>query len=173
MNNSDYTLPSIAAIALAILFPMYWVALILSGTFDSDISFYHSTVGFTWLDLLFMFIGVLTIYVYLCLKRLLNDRYGFSGVNLPLNILIGCSAIHFFCLAALDLMMDVFGAGLGLNVHKFVLNANILIGVGSMLVFGIADLLMGVLLLKNADNDSSILKMFAIVVIIQCVFEIT
>ena len=173
MNNSDYTLPAIAAIALAILFPIYWVTAILSGMFDSDINFYHSTIGFSWLDLLFVFVGLLTIYVYLCLKRILNDQYGFSGVNLPLNILIACNSIYFFGLAALDLVMDVFGTGLGLSVHKFVLNANISIGVGSMPVFGIANILMGVLLLRNADIDSSILKMFAIVVIIQGIFEIT
>jgi hypothetical protein len=173
MNNSDYTLPCIAAIALAILFPIYWVAAILSGIFDSDINFYHSSIGFSWLDLLFVFVGLLTIYVYLCLKRLLNDQYGFSGVNLPLNILIACSAIYFFGLAALDLVMDLFGAGFGLSAHKFILNANISIGVGGTLVFGVADILMGVLLLKNADNDSGILKIFAIVVIIQGIFEIT
>jgi hypothetical protein len=90
-----------------------------------------------------------------------------------LNILIVCSAIYFFALAALDLVMDVFGDGLGLSVHKFVINANITIGVGGLLVFGVADILMGVLLLKNSDNDSSILKTLAIVAIIQGIIEIT
>jgi uncharacterized membrane protein len=173
MNNSDYTLPGIAAIALAILFPLYWVIVISSGMLDSRISFYQSTIGFAWSDLLFVFVGLLTVYVYLCLKRLLNQQYGFSGVNLPLNILIACSAIYFFALAALDLVMDVFGDGLGLSVHKFVINANITISVGSLLVYGIADILMGVLLLKNSDNDSSILKTLAIVAIIQGIIEIT
>ncbi|MGK0375963.1 MAG: hypothetical protein ACJA2E_002451 [Arenicella sp.] len=173
MNNSDYTLAGIAAIALAILFPLYWVIAISSGMFDSGISFYQSVIGFAWSDLLFVFVGLLTVYVYLCLKRLLNQQYGFSGVNLPLNILIVCSAIYFFALAALDLVMDVFGDGLGLSVHKFVINANITIGVGGLLVFGVADILMGVLLLKNSDNDSSILKTLAIVAIIQGIIEIT
>jgi hypothetical protein len=104
---------------------------------------------------------------------LLNQQYGFSGVNLPLNILIACTAIYYFGLALLDLVMDVFGDGLGLSAHKFAINANIVIGVGSLLVYGVADILMGVLLLKNADNDSSILKIFAIVVIIQGIFEVT
>jgi hypothetical protein len=173
MNYSDYTLPGIAAIALAILFPLYWVIVISSGVLDSGISFYQSTIGFAWSDLLFVFVGLLTVYVYLCLKRLLNQQYGFSGVNLPLNILIACSAIYFFALAALDLVMDVFGDGLGLSVHKFVINANITISVGSLLVYGVADILMGVLLLKNSDNDSSIIKTLAIVAIIQGIFEIT
>ncbi|MBL4672970.1 MAG: hypothetical protein JKX81_11980 [Arenicella sp.] len=173
MNNSDYTLPGIAAIALAILFPMYWIIVIAGGMFDSGINYYQSTIELTFSDLLFAVVGLLTVYVYLCLKRILNDQFGIEGVNLPLNILIVSSAIYFFCLAALDLAMAVFGDGLGLSAHKFVLNANLSIGIGSLFVFGVADILLGVLLLKNPHNQSSILKSLAIVAIIQGVIEIT
>ncbi len=173
MNNSDYTLPGIAAIALAILFPIYWIIAISSGIFDSGINFYQSTTELTFSDLLFAVVGLLTVYVYLCLKRILNDQFSFSGVNLPLNILIVCSAIYFFCLAGLDLVMAIFGDGLGLSVHKFVLNTNLSIGIGSLFIFGVADILLGVLLLKSPHSQSIILKSLAIVVIIQGVIEIT
>lgn len=173
MNNNDYALPSIATIALLILFPLYWVSLISSGMFDSGADFYRSITDFTLFDVLFLLIGVLTVYVYLSLKRLLNDQYGFSGVNLPLNVLIITSVVYVFGLAGIDIVMGLLGDSLGLGAHKFALNANLLIGVGSMIVFGVADILMGVLLLKNADNESTMLKALAIVVIVQGVVEIT
>lgn len=173
MNNNDYALPSIATIALLILFPLYWVSLISSGMFDSGADFYRSITDFTLFDVLFLLIGVLTVYVYLSLKRLLNDQYGFSGVNLPLNVLIITSVVYVLGLAGIDIVMGLLGDSLGLGAHKFALNANLLIGVGSMIVFGVADILMGVLLLKNADNESTMLKALAIVVIVQGVVEIT
>jgi hypothetical protein len=173
MNNSDYRLPGIAAIALAILFPMYWIIAIAGGMFDSGINYYQSTIELTFSDLLFAVVGLLTVYVYLCLKRILNAQFAFTGVYLPLNILIVCSAIYFFCLVALDLGMAVFGDGLGLSVHKFALNSSLSIGIASLLIFGVADILLGVLLLKSPHSQSGILKSLAIVVIIQGVIEIT
>ena len=69
--------------------------------------------------------------------------------------------------------MSIFGHSLGLSSHKFVLNANLMVGIGSMLVFGVADILLGVVLLKSAISDSSIIKALGVVVIVQGFIEIT
>jgi len=173
MSNNDYTLPGIAAITLAVLFPMYWISLILSGAFDSMSQFYYSTIEFTLSDLCFVVLGILSIYIYLSFKRLLNNQIGFAAVNIPLNLIIATCAVYFVGLSALEIMIDLFGGSLGLAIHKFVLNANSAIAVGSLIVFGVADILIGAMILKNVSDDSMGLKVLAIIMIIQGVLEIS
>lgn len=173
MNNNDYTAPGIAAIALAILFPIYWLAEIFSGTFESGEAFYRNTLSLGFLDLVFLIIGLLCIYIYFNLKKILHEQFNFHGVDIFINVIIAVTAIYFIGLFALDVGMTIFGDKVQLPAHKLALNINYVVGIGSMIIFGAADLLMGVLLLKNSDVDNGILKAFAVITIIQGVFEIT
>lgn len=173
ISNREYTLAGVAAIALILLFPTYWLAMMFSGAFDSGEGFYQSVVEFSPSDLVFLLIGVLTVYVYLSLKRFFNDRFGFSGANLPINILIGATAIYVFGLVGLDILMSLAGDQLGLETHKFVLGANLVVGTGGMIVFGVADILLGVMLLKLSDVNAPLLRAFSVVAIIQGIVEIS
>ncbi len=171
--NNNYTSAGVVAIALLILFPIYWVGLISGGMFDSGAEFYRSAIEFSGSDILFLLVGALTVYVYLSLKRLLSDQYGFSGANLPINILIVMTCIYVFGLLSLDLLMSVFGDSLGLTTHKLVLNANLVIGIASMVVFGAADILLGAVLLNSSISESMVIKVLSIILVVQGFIEIS
>jgi hypothetical protein len=173
LNNNDYTAQGIAAIALAVLFPIYWIAEIFSGTFDSGEAFYRNTLSLEFLDFVFLIIGLLCIYVYLNFKKILHEQFNFQGVDIFINVIIAITGIHFVGLFALDVFMTIFGDKVHLPAHKLAMNINYVVGIGSMIIFGAADLLMGVLLLKKPGADNGILKAFAIITIIQGIFEIT
>jgi hypothetical protein len=173
LNNNDYTAPGIVAIALAILFPIYWIAEIFSGTFESGKAFYRNTLSLECLDFVFLIVGMLCIYTYINLKKILHEQFNFHGVDIVINVIIAITGIYFVGLFVLDLVMTIFGDKIHLPAHKLALNINYIVGIGSIIIFGAADLLMGALLLKHSDVDNGILKAFAVITIIQGVFEIT
>ena len=163
----------IAAISLAILFPLYWVYMISTGVFDSGVNYYQTTLKFGFDDVWFILLGVLSIFVYWNLKKVLDNHLGYSAVGVPITLAIIACGAYTFGLAGLDAFMSIFSNQVGLNTHKFVLGAQYLIGVGGLIVFGVADILIGALILKNADHDSAVLKVLAIVMIIQGILELT
>ncbi len=173
MKNNDFTAAGIAAISLAVLFPLYWVYIISSGAFDSGANYYQTTLEFSFDDVWFVLLGVLSIFVYRSLKKVLDNHLGYSAVRVPITIAVIACGIYAFGLAGLDAFMSIFADQVGLSTHKFVLGAQYLIGVGALIVFGIADILIGALILKNADHDSAVLKILAVVMIIQGIVELT
>ena len=161
----------IAAIALAVLFPLYWVYIISTGTFDSGVNYYQTTLEFGFDDVWLILLGALSIFVYWSLKKVLDNHLGYGAIGVPIIIAIVACGVYTFGLAGLDAFMSIFSNQVGLSTHKFVFGAQYLIGVVFMIVFGVADILIGVLILKNADHDSAVLKVLAIAMIIQGILE--
>jgi len=173
MNNNDFTTAGIAAISLAILFPLYWVYIISTGAFDSGANFYQTTLEFSFDDVWLIVLGMLSIFVYWSLKKVLDNHLGYGAVGVPITMAMIACGVHAFGLAGLDAFMSVFADQLGLSVHKFVLGSQYTIGLGALIIFGVADILIGALIIKNADHDSTVLKVLAIVMIIQGIVELT
>ena len=173
MKNNDFMGAGIAAIALAVLFPLYWVYIISTGTFDSGVNYYQTTLEFGFDDVWLILLGALSIFVYWSLKKVLDNHLGYGAIGVPIIIAIVACGVYTFGLAGLDAFMSIFSNQVGLSTHKFVFGAQYLIGVVFMIVFGVADILIGVLILKNADHDSAVLKVLAIAMIIQGILELT
>jgi hypothetical protein len=170
MQNRDYLLPGVAAIFVAVISPIYWLGMAASVG-DSDVLWQDMmSLGFS--DILFASILLLTIYIYLNLKNILNEQLNFNHIDLLVWIY---AAINILWVSTL--LLDVASAVLPENIvsqnEGTFLNIGLSIGVGAIVILGIIDLLIGILLLAKSTELPTLLKIFAIMSVIQGVLGIT
>lgn len=170
MQNKDYLLPGVAAILLAVLSPIYWLGMIPSvGNYDI---LWQDMKSLGFYDILFASILLLTIYIYLNLKNILNEQLNFNHIDLLVWIY---AAINILWVSTL--LLDVASAVLPENIvsqnEGTFLNIGLSIGVGAIVILGIIDLLIGILLLAKSTELPTLLKIFAIMSVIQGVIGIT
>ena len=170
MQNKDYLLPGVAAIFVAVISPIYWLGMAASVG-DSNVLWQDMmSLGFS--DILFASILLLTIYIYLNLKNILNEQLNFNHIDLLVWIY---AAINILWVSTL--LLDVASAVLPENIvsqnEGTFLNIGLSIGVGAIVILGIIDLFIGILLLAKSTELPTLLKIFAIMSVIQGVLGIT
>lgn len=170
MQNKDYLLPGVAAIFVAVISPIYWLGMAASVG-DSDVLWQDMmSLGFS--DILFASILLLTIYIYLNLKNILNEQLNFNHIDLLVWIY---AAINILWVSTL--LLDVASAVLPENIvsqnEGTFLNIGLSIGLGAIVILGIIDLLIGILLLAKSTELPTLQKIFAIMSVIQGVLGIT
>ena len=173
MNENRHLFPALAAIALAVLFPLYWFDRFVQMNKSHGVEFYNDVVGLSFADAVFLLIGLLMVYVYFSLKKFLNDRFGFSEANIPLTLLMISAAVYVFGSLAVDAAMQFAGHRLHLPWHKVVLEANVTALMVSTIIFGVLDIVLGIMLFMKARTVSSVLTIFAILTVIQGLLELT
>lgn len=173
MNQNRYFAPAISAIALAILFPTYWVSQFwIIGTNGGE-ALYHNVTQLNPSDLLFLVVGLLHIYVYLALKKFLNEQHAFSTADIPITLMIVAVAVYTFGSLASDTLMHFFGDHLHLPWHQATMGGATTTLLISTFIFGVLDILLGIFLFSQAREFSPLLKAFAVITLIQGAFEIT
>ena len=170
MQNKDYLLPGVAAIFVAVISPIYWIGM-SSSVGDYDILWQDMmSLGFS--DILFASILLLTIYIYLNLKNILNEQLNFNHIDLLVLIMV---AINILWMSTL--FLDIASAVLPENIvtqnEGTFLNIGLSMGIGAIVILGIIDLLIGILLLAKSTELPTLLKIFAIMSVIQGVLGIT
>ena len=170
MQNKDYLLPGIAAIFVAVISPIYWIGM-SSSVGDYDILWQDMmSLGFS--DILFASILLLTIYIYLNLKNILNEQLNFNHIDLLVLIMV---AINILWMSTL--FLDIASAVLPENIvtqnKDAFLKINLSVSIGAIVILGIIDLLIGILLLAKSTELPTLLKIFAIMSVIQGVLGIT
>ena len=170
MQNKDYLLPGVAAIFVAVISPIYWIGM-SSSVGDYDILWQDMmSLGFS--DILFASILLLTIYIYLNLKNILNEQLNFNHIDLLVLIMV---AINILWMSTL--FLDIASAVLPENIvtqnKDAFLKINLSVSIGAIVILGIIDLLIGILLLAKSTELPTLLKIFAIMSVIQGVIGIT
>ena len=170
MQNKDYLLPGVAAIFVAVISPIYWIGM-SSSVGDYDILWQDMmSLGFS--DILFASILLLTIYIYLNLKNILNEQLNFNHIDLLVLIMV---AINILWMSTL--FLDIASAVLPENIvtqnEGTFLNIGLSMSIGAIVILGIIDLLIGILLLAKSTELPTLLKIFAIMSVIQGVLGIT
>ena len=170
MQNKDYLLPGVAAIFVAVISPIYWIGM-SSSVGDYDILWQDMmSLGFS--DILFASILLLTIYIYLNLKNILNEQLNFNHIDLLVLIMV---AINILWMSTL--FIDIASAVLSENIvtqnKDAFLKINLSVGIGAIVILGIIDLLIGILLLAKSTELPTLLKIFAIMSVIQGVIGMT
>ena len=169
MQNKDYLLPGVAAIFVAVISPIYWIGM-SSPIGDFALGQDMMSLGFS--DILFASILLLTIYIYLNLKNILNEQLNFNHIDLLVLIMV---AINILWLGTL--FLDVASAVLPENIvtqnKDAFLKIGLSMGIGAIVLLGIIDLLIGILLLAKSTELPTLLKIFAIMSVIQGVLGIT
>lgn len=173
MNDNRYLLPALSAITLAVLFPAYWIGQLFLIGYDNGEPLYDDVSGLNLADLAFLLIGLLMLHVYLSLKRFLNERHAFTSANIPLFLIMISASVYIFGSLAMDTFMHFFGDELHLPWHKAALDGNTTALLVSTVVFGALDITLGIVLFTRAREFSSLLVAFAILTIIQGIFEVT
>lgn len=170
MHNNDYLYPGVAAIALAILVPVYWLGM-APTVGDSDI-LWQDMMSLGLSDVLFAAIPLLNIYIYLNLKTLLNERWNFSHIDSLVLIMV---AINILWVSTLlfDVANALSAESTAIQNRETFLAIASSVGVGAVFLFGVVDLLIGIFLLAKASGLPTLLKVFAILSVIQGVLGIT
>ena len=79
MQNKDYLLPGVAAIFVAVISPIYWIGM---SSPMGDFALGQDMLSLGFPDILFASILLLTIYIYLNLKNILNEQLNFNHIDL-------------------------------------------------------------------------------------------
>ncbi len=73
----------------------------------------------------------------------------------------------------MDLIMQLFGHQLHLPWHNGAVNGNVILTFSTLIVFGVLDVVLGVILLTKSAELSPLIKVFAVITIIQGIMEVT
>ena len=170
MQNKDYLLPGFAAIFVAVISPIYWIGM-SSSVGDYDILWQDMmSLGFS--DILFASILLLTIYIYLNLKNILNEQLNFNHIDLLVLIMVAINILWMSTLF-IDIASAVLSENIVMQNKDAFLMINLSVSIGAIVILGIIDLLIGILLLAKSTELPTLLKIFAIMSVIQGVLGIT
>ena len=170
MQNKDYLLPGVAAILLAVATPIYWLGMSPSVG-DYDI-LWQDMLSLGFYDILFASCLLLNIYIYLNLKHILNEQLNFNHIDLLVLIMVAINTLWLGTLF-LDVASTVLPDNIVTQNKDAFLKINLSVSIGAIVILGIIDLLIGILLLAKSTELPTLLKIFAIMSVIQGVIGIT
>lgn len=163
MNNQDYLLPGIACIALAILYPVYWVSeLVVRG-----IGFDSMGQEFGILDVMFLALGLLSAYIFFSLRSRLVEENNYYGIDVTLLIYVCATLVFTLSMLAIGQWYSYFGLQRGSDVRELTEVIVAVIFFGSMVVFGIMEILMGIMLMRDSKELPSIITPIAIICLLM------
>ena len=170
MQNKDYLLPGVAAILLAVATPIYWLGMSPSVG-DYDI-LWQDMLSLGFYDILFASCLLLNIYIYLNLKHILNEQLNFNHIDLLVLIMVAINTLWLGTLF-LDVASTVLPDNIVTQKKDVFLKINLSVSIGAIVILGIIDLLIGILLLAKSTELPTLLKIFAIMSVIQGVIGMT
>lgn len=164
MKNNDYLLPGLAAIFLAILMPFYWIYELGSVGFDIESAYASSEFGIS--NFIFLFTGIISVYIYYSFKRILHDHHNYYQADVLLNIMIGLNIVFHVLVFTLD--FSISG-----SLSETALSLTLWLWIGGLIVFGIVDILIAVFLLRASKDLPGLITGFAIMNLIMGIFELS
>jgi len=170
MQNKDYLLPGVAAIFVAVISPIYWLGMSPSVG-DYDI-LWQDMLSLGFYDILFASCLLLNIYIYLNLKHILNEQLNFNHIDLLVLIMVAINTLWLGTLF-LDVASTVLPDNIVTQNKDAFLKINLSVSIGAIVILGIIDLLIGILLLAKSTELPTLLKIFAIMSVIQGVIGMT
>ncbi len=169
MNHSSFIKPGIAAIALAILFPTYWLYFFGAGAHDFEAALATDMTSLSLSDLLFVVIGILEIYLYLSLRRVFKDQLNSSALSVSLLIMSTLVALmHLTVLFDVYLSLTQTSASAVEAVVSVVTVASIII----MVLYAMTAALFSIFVFINS-SASLTLKGFAGLLLVAALLQMT
>ena len=172
--SSNHVKPGVAAIALALLFPMYWTFVLVVGVNGSDFmdNMRADILELTWLDGVFLLIGALEIYIYYSLARVFDDRLPSNAAKILLYIIIG-TVVLFHLTVVIDLYLAVTQGSISNETIDMFVTATAYLLVATLVVFVIAGVGLSITILSQSESVAPILKAFAILLLVICILQAT
>ena len=172
MLNREFILPGIASITLAVLFPIYWLSILDHSLSGFETAYREDLLSLSWFDALFVFIGLLEVYIYFSLRKILRGQLNASGVNVLLLIMIGLVAL-FHSLVLIDVYFALQGSNAKESSKEFLVNASQFIGIGVLILYSIMGLIFSAYLLFRGITQSVLLKVFALLLLVGSLMQIS
>jgi hypothetical protein len=172
--NKQNKISGIAAILLAVLFPIYWSSIFFVDSFNGDaLSFIKADMmSFSGYDLLFIVIGTLEVFIYLRLAQTLKEQTNLNSARLLLMVMVFATAL-FHGTVLFDVWLHFASASMSAAAIDNMTSVGLFIAVLALAVATIAALVCSVLLLINREQVTSLLKVFGIFLLIVSLFQIT
>lgn len=167
--KNDYLLPGIAAIFLAIIFP---TVVVFEALNFGDGDWKGALIGISdwgFSEVMMIVIGLLCVFVVFNFKKILNEQLNFKSIDTPLLILIGISIVFHILLVIFEGFVSFAGQGANETMESIVTGVTF----ACLIAFGVIDIVIGIILLTKGNELPSILKVLAVISIIQGIFELS
>ncbi len=166
--TNKFLYAGIAAILLAVLFPIYWGSMLGMALDDLEAVFRKDLSGVNWSDLFMLVIGILEVYVYWNLKEALKNNFNSVGCQVLLLIMV-FSVVLFHLTLLIDLSMLFSSvATLDSNLYDFA----ILYSFAAIIIYVLAGLALSIMLIINGRELSRTLLVFAIVFLVSNLLQL-
>jgi len=172
MTNNNYLLPGIAAIVLALLFPLYWISFIGAGIDDIELALREDLSGLDWSDLFMLVIGALEIYIYLNLIESLKNHLNSIASRTLLFVMLG-AIVLFHLTLLIDLFMSITGSESILSSESKIVDFAIIMSIASIVIHTIAGLALSILLILKGKELNRLLLIFSIIFLIVNILQMT
>ena len=169
--KNEHALPGYLAVALALLFPVYWLTVF--GGVDQDLfeTVRADIMRLSGWDALFVLIGAVEIYLYLSLRTVLAQRL---HTSLPTVLLLMMAIVVgvFHATVLFDLAFAV-GPAFDESTSDQLVFASMVVGIAGLFVYAVLALVLSITLLRASAESSTLLKVFAILLLACCVLQFT
>lgn len=172
--NSQYMKPAIATLMLALLFPIYWSTAFYSASFDNDIFAFIKadmmTLSFS--DLMFVIMGALEVYVYLSLSKALKVQLNSRFASILLIVMAIASGL-FHGTVLFDVALSMTSGVLPSSSTDYIVATGLFLGVAALVLLAFATFTCSIVILINHQQIGSMLKVFAVLLLVVSVLQIT
>lgn len=168
--NIKTLFPGLAAIFLAVAFPAYWVPEFAVGVDNIESSMWKNVSTLNLHDLLFVTISLMAAYICYALMQKLHDELNYKKIDPLLWILIGTN-ILFTATIIVDITASALGMEWAIQNKDMLVGTATAVSLGCTIVFGVTDIIIGVMLLRSGDSTPTILKIFGAVTLLQGICE--
>ncbi|MCC5865491.1 MAG: hypothetical protein JJU31_10260 [Wenzhouxiangella sp.] len=170
--NREFLIPGIVALVLAALFPLYWLSGLFSMTGASMLEVYKADVtSLTAMDMLFVLIGVMEIYLYLRLRQVLQDQLqGAFAAGMALALAVG---VGLFTATVLFDVAIVLAPGMTEGTRSSLILTAGVVSIGLTVLVGLIGLVLAIALLVRPNEGAILLKLFAVILMICSLLSIT
>lgn len=169
MKSNFYQWAGMAALALAILFPIYWLGVFGLAIDNYENGFLENITTLDAWDVLFVIIGALEVFVYLALRQSFKDQIEGGLAAVALLVMAALVALfHLTVVVDISLAMELL-ASYSDGLIEFVLIASLVI----LFLYAAVAFVFAIALLLRFAELSMLMKVFACGVLIMAVFQFT
>jgi|GEM_PF-524138 len=170
-NQRNY-LPAVATLLLAALFPFYWGNLFLSSSTDWYLELQQDLQNFSAFDVLFIVIGILEIYVLWSLRKALTDQLNVASAKIMLWMMIA-SVVVFHASVLVDVSLGFKTDPVSPISMENITDTVLLLAFSALFIYAICGGVFSIVLLFRHSQIPTLLKVFSVLLMISCLFQLT
>lgn len=160
---------AIAALLLAILFPLFWIGGINFSGLSLGEMYQANVMRLDGWDAFFVLIGALEVYVYLVLRQRLND-FTFGAVAAAVLLLMAIVVAAFHLLVLIDVVIAV---GVSAALADTLVMTSGIAALALLAVYTVLGYILSMALLLHLAQLPKLLSLFAVLMLVACVMQTT